>query len=161
MTLRGIDLYIVLTYLAAVIGIGFYAKRRKPDVDDYVNAIDYVVQRVGIDYAAIGMAFVPLVYSLFLLTFNALGQKPWVIFSFILAADLGANRVQVFRHALLPQILPGLVAGVDEAGRGPLAGPVVAAAVILPRGFTHPEIKDSKMLSAKQREKLAPQLWQT
>ncbi len=48
------------------------------------------------------------------------------------------------------------VAGVDEVGRGPLAGPVVAAAVILPRGFTHPEIKDSKMLSAKQREKLAP-----
>ena len=48
------------------------------------------------------------------------------------------------------------VAGVDEVGRGPLAGPVVAAAVILPRGFNHPEIKDSKMLSAKQREKLAP-----
>jgi ribonuclease HII len=48
------------------------------------------------------------------------------------------------------------VAGVDEVGRGPLAGPVVAAAVILPRGFAHPEVKDSKMLSAKQREKLAP-----
>ena len=48
------------------------------------------------------------------------------------------------------------VAGVDEVGRGPLAGPVVAAAVILPRGFSHPEIKDSKLLSAKQREKLAP-----
>ena len=47
------------------------------------------------------------------------------------------------------------VAGIDEVGRGPLAGPVVAAAVILPRGFTHPEIKDSKMLSSKQREKLA------
>lgn len=48
------------------------------------------------------------------------------------------------------------VAGVDEVGRGPLAGPVVAAAVIFPHGFTHPEIKDSKLLSAKQREKLAP-----
>ena len=48
------------------------------------------------------------------------------------------------------------VAGVDEVGRGPLAGPVVAAAVILPQAFTHPEIKDSKLLSAKQREKLAP-----
>ena len=47
-------------------------------------------------------------------------------------------------------------AGVDEVGRGPLAGPVVAAAVILPRGFTHPDIKDSKMLSAQQREKLVP-----
>jgi len=49
-----------------------------------------------------------------------------------------------------------IIAGVDEVGRGPLAGPVVAAAVILPRGFSHPEIKDSKLLSAKQREKLAP-----
>jgi len=48
------------------------------------------------------------------------------------------------------------VAGVDEVGRGPLAGPVVAAAVILPRDFTHPEIKDSKMLSASQRDKLLP-----
>jgi ribonuclease HII len=47
-------------------------------------------------------------------------------------------------------------AGVDEVGRGPLAGPVVAAAVILPRGFTHPDIKDSKMLSSQQREKLVP-----
>ena len=49
-----------------------------------------------------------------------------------------------------------LIAGIDEVGRGPLAGPVVAAAVILPRGYTHAEIKDSKLLSAKQRDKLAP-----
>ena len=48
------------------------------------------------------------------------------------------------------------IAGVDEVGRGPLAGPVVAAAVILPRRFSHAEIKDSKLLSPKQREKLAP-----
>jgi ribonuclease HII len=48
------------------------------------------------------------------------------------------------------------IAGIDEAGRGPLAGPVVAAAVILPRGFRHREIKDSKLLSAQQRETLAP-----
>ncbi len=48
------------------------------------------------------------------------------------------------------------IAGVDEVGRGPLAGPVVAAALILPRGYLHPDIKDSKLLSAKQREKLAP-----
>ncbi|MGH7855604.1 MAG: ribonuclease HII, partial [Candidatus Binatia bacterium] len=48
------------------------------------------------------------------------------------------------------------IAGIDEVGRGPLAGPVVAAAVILPRGYTHPEIRDSKLLTAKQREKLAP-----
>jgi ribonuclease HII len=47
-----------------------------------------------------------------------------------------------------------LVAGVDEAGRGPLAGPVVAAAVILPTGYINPEINDSKKLSADKREKL-------
>ena len=46
------------------------------------------------------------------------------------------------------------VAGVDEAGRGCLAGPVVAAAVILPREWACPEINDSKQLSASQREKL-------
>lgn len=47
------------------------------------------------------------------------------------------------------------IAGVDEVGRGPLAGPVVAAAVVLPRGYVHPEIKDSKLLTAKQRDKIA------
>jgi ribonuclease HII len=47
-----------------------------------------------------------------------------------------------------------LIAGVDEAGRGPLAGPVVAAAVVLPLAYQNPEINDSKQLSAKKREKL-------
>jgi len=46
------------------------------------------------------------------------------------------------------------VAGIDEAGRGPLAGPVVAAAVILPPGYEHPGINDSKKLSSRQRERL-------
>ena len=46
------------------------------------------------------------------------------------------------------------VAGVDEAGRGPLAGPVVAAAVIFPREFKNKEINDSKKLSAAKRETL-------
>ena len=50
--------------------------------------------------------------------------------------------------------LPGLVAGVDEAGRGPLAGPVVAAAVILDDQRPIKGLNDSKKLSAKQREKL-------
>jgi len=50
----------------------------------------------------------------------------------------------------------GLIAGVDEAGRGPLAGPVVAAAVMLPAGFTHALIDDSKRLSARRREELVP-----
>jgi len=44
------------------------------------------------------------------------------------------------------------IAGVDEAGRGPLAGPVVAGAVILPKGLTIDGVNDSKKLSAKQRE---------
>lgn len=49
-----------------------------------------------------------------------------------------------------------LEAGLDEAGRGPLAGPVFAAAVILPAGFSHPRLNDSKKMSAKEREELRP-----
>jgi len=49
-----------------------------------------------------------------------------------------------------------LVAGIDEAGRGPLAGPVVAAAVILPEQFELPGLTDSKQLSEKARERLYP-----
>lgn len=53
---------------------------------------------------------------------------------------------------LFPQIDPSRTeAGVDEAGRGCLAGPVVAAAVILPPDFDHPLIQDSKKLSHPQR----------
>ena len=47
-----------------------------------------------------------------------------------------------------------LLCGVDEAGRGPLAGPVCAAAVILPAGLEIPGLNDSKKLSEKQREAL-------
>ena len=46
------------------------------------------------------------------------------------------------------------VAGIDEAGRGPLAGPVVAAAVVFPMDIAIPGIKDSKVLSASRRERL-------
>jgi ribonuclease HII len=46
------------------------------------------------------------------------------------------------------------IAGVDEAGRGPLAGPVVSAAVVLPPAFTSTEINDSKQLTERQRERL-------
>lgn len=49
---------------------------------------------------------------------------------------------------------PGLVAGVDEAGRGPLAGPVVAAAVILDDQRPIKGLADSKMLTARRRERL-------
>ena len=47
-----------------------------------------------------------------------------------------------------------LLCGVDEAGRGPLAGPVCAAAVILPRGFVIEGLNDSKKLTEKKREEL-------
>ena len=47
-----------------------------------------------------------------------------------------------------------MVAGLDEAGRGPLAGPVVSAAVILPSSFAVSGIRDSKKISAKKRERL-------
>ncbi len=49
-----------------------------------------------------------------------------------------------------------LEAGTDEAGRGCLSGPVVAAAVVLPEGFKHPFLNDSKQLSEKKREELRP-----
>ena len=49
-----------------------------------------------------------------------------------------------------------LEAGTDEAGRGCLSGPVVAAAVILPKDFTHPFLTDSKQLSEKKRDELRP-----
>ncbi|MCB2112766.1 MAG: ribonuclease HII [Parvularculaceae bacterium] len=53
------------------------------------------------------------------------------------------------------------VAGVDEAGRGPWAGPVVAAAVILDRGNTPGGLRDSKTLTEKRRRELAAALWKS
>ncbi len=50
----------------------------------------------------------------------------------------------------------GVICGVDEAGRGPLAGPVCAAAVILPPHLEIPGLDDSKKLSDKRRRELAP-----
>lgn len=47
-----------------------------------------------------------------------------------------------------------VIAGIDEAGRGPLAGPVSAAAVILPEAFTHELLNDSKKLTEKRREEV-------
>lgn len=49
-------------------------------------------------------------------------------------------------------------AGCDEAGRGPLAGPVVAAAVILPDGYSHPLLNDSKQLTERQRDHLRTEI---
>ena len=50
------------------------------------------------------------------------------------------------------------IAGIDEAGRGPLAGPVVAAAVIFPPQVNIPGLNDSKKLSTKKREELFPKI---
>ena len=58
---------------------------------------------------------------------------------------------------LLAYFKEGIIeAGCDEAGRGCLAGPVAAAAVILPEGFVHPFLNDSKQLTEKQRNELRP-----
>ncbi|HUK83728.1 MAG TPA: ribonuclease HII [Verrucomicrobiae bacterium] len=51
-----------------------------------------------------------------------------------------------------------VVAGVDEAGRGPLAGPVVAAAAILPREFRHKTLNDSKQLTPEERDEIYAEL---
>ena len=55
--------------------------------------------------------------------------------------------------------LPGLVCGIDEAGRGPWAGPVVASAVILNPDCTPAGLNDSKMLTPARRAELASALW--
>ncbi len=51
------------------------------------------------------------------------------------------------------------VAGIDEAGRGPLAGPVVSAAVILPKNFSVSDVVDSKKLTAKKRARLYQEIY--
>lgn len=53
------------------------------------------------------------------------------------------------------------ILGMDEAGRGPLCGPVVVAGVIFPPDYFHPDINDSKKLSAKKREALFPIIQQS
>ena len=64
-----------------------------------------------------------------------------------------------FRHErLLYQQGCGRVAGIDEAGRGPLAGPVVAAAVVLPQKFSHKRLNDSKELTPRLRDEIHAEL---
>ena len=62
---------------------------------------------------------------------------------------------------LKPETEYGLVGGIDEAGRGPLAGPVCAAAVILPEEYELPGLNDSKKLSPKAREALFDRILET
>ena len=55
----------------------------------------------------------------------------------------------------------GMICGIDEAGRGPLAGPVVAAAVVFPPSYKNADIDDSKKLTAKKREALVDEIHDT
>ena len=63
-----------------------------------------------------------------------------------LAVDMRLHEREAYRRGFR------FVCGIDEAGRGPLAGPVVAAAVVLPKSVRLPGINDSKQLTAEQRE---------
>lgn len=63
------------------------------------------------------------------------------------------NSLKVFDNSFLTKKIK-LIAGVDEAGRGPIAGPVVAAAVIFEKNVYHPQINDSKKLNENMRENL-------
>lgn len=65
-----------------------------------------------------------------------------------------SSKSSVLKQAALSWDVAGLVAGVDEAGRGPLAGPVVAAAVILDQRHPIQGLADSKKLTALRRERL-------
>lgn len=66
------------------------------------------------------------------------------------------------KEILLPRYQNNLLeAGCDEAGRGCLAGPVFAAAVILPADFDHPELNDSKQLDEKKRNQLRIEIEQS
>jgi ribonuclease HII len=69
-------------------------------------------------------------------------------------AEQAASRQAALKQAALKWNITGLMAGVDEAGRGPLAGPVVAAAVILDDLNPIKGLADSKVLTALRREKL-------
>lgn len=57
---------------------------------------------------------------------------------------------------LFGQVRYSVITGCDEAGRGPLAGPVFAGAVILPEDFRHPWLADSKQLTIRRREQMRP-----
>ncbi len=70
------------------------------------------------------------------------------------------EEISAYETALVQQGVQ-FIAGIDEVGRGPIAGPVVAAAVILPPGCKLPGIKDSKKLSEKKRYQLEPLIRQT
>lgn len=71
-------------------------------------------------------------------------------------SDSSCDLDTLFYESLVRQAGYRLIAGVDEAGRGPLAGPVVAAAVILPEGVVLDGVRDSKEMTESAREKAFP-----
>lgn len=71
----------------------------------------------------------------------------------MIKSDNIAEKLLAFEREIVPPGC-GIVAGIDEAGRGPLAGPVVAAAVVLPLGMPIDGVFDSKALTPAQREKV-------
>jgi ribonuclease HII len=77
--------------------------------------------------------------------------------NFVLKEESRLDQLNQYENALTARKIR-VVAGVDEAGRGPLAGPVVAAAVILPPGARIYELNDSKRLSPARRKTLALQI---
>ena len=70
------------------------------------------------------------------------------------------TKTKIFDNSFLTDKIK-LIAGVDEAGRGPLAGPVVAASVIFSQDMFIKGVKDSKQLSEKERETLLPQIMES
>ena len=97
---------------------------------------------------------------------NTLGSDPSICDTALLTTDFKEKIGRWCRTDYRSDYLPdggtlfdfgssyGVIAGCDEAGRGPLAGPVYAAAVILPEGFYHPLLKDSKKMTAAQRNQM-------
>ena len=75
-------------------------------------------------------------------------------------ADSETQRIEKLKYYEYGAYQEGyqLVAGIDEVGRGPIAGPVVAAAVILPRKFFLPGVNDSKLLSEKRRLQMVSEI---
>lgn len=112
------------------------------DTAQFSKASLLVPQIVGIDQAREACQLGPQVASI-----NLVG-KACRLGSHIAGIDQAGEACQLGPH----------IAGIDEAGRGCLAGPVVAAAVILPANLLLPGLNDSKQLSAKQRDLLAPQI---
>ncbi len=81
----------------------------------------------------------------------------------MIALSNGKSTAEALREVLGPEgeslfgeVRYSIIAGCDEAGRGPLAGPVFAGAVILPEDFRHPWLADSKQLTKSRREQTRP-----